>query len=686
MSYKPSLLTAAMIIFMLPAGSSESNQTVDLSKLPHKIPEPVQEICNSVKCQYLAKQVVNLMKKSVNPCDDFYTYACGNYRPAMLNEISILDGLNRKNYDFLLDKLNSEVEESNYFSVKLAKIYYQSCMKEAKMEDNPQLMEVKNQFSKLWPSLNENYVDEKQDLSQLTNLLPETLGEPFYHIRQLPDSNNKDRYLIHIDYPEPSLFKRQFGISSHRKLYELYAKNFGKPSPAAAHDADEWAIFIDARNKLIHEPGTAGYVTHYSLTTLGEISQRFPKFNFKTLIELAYRDAGITITDSEPIAVRDTQYFQKLLHLVEDTESRTLVNAVMFEKLIWRTLHATTLLQQAYLTVFPTLHPWWRCYEELNRYFRESIIRLYEINKFPKTADSRNTVKEIVKMLIDYANTTVAERPLTHNTKMGFFKKLNKLKTVVGSEKNNLAFSKINEMYTGLTLDVNDYSSNRMHVRKRLQILERKQLRGVPKAFDKYQLFPLQAIAAYDAEKNKLYIANGLVQQPFFESNAPKIWLIAKIGIIANTAFAEILGEKGRNYDDMGNERGWVSPVDVNKFELQIVCMTYKYLQQIDNLTSFELNSNHAAEVKKVIKESLAVNLAFGAYHGIKYTDQKLPLGDLTTEQIFFILYAQNSCQLRKANNFYTKMRVNTALRNSIFFSATFNCTDTSPMGSPVKC
>ncbi|XP_020626761.1 neprilysin-11-like [Orbicella faveolata] len=52
------------------------------TELPTTLPTPTEtqpRICNTAKCYQVAEVISNQLNKTMDPCDDFYSYACGGF-------------------------------------------------------------------------------------------------------------------------------------------------------------------------------------------------------------------------------------------------------------------------------------------------------------------------------------------------------------------------------------------------------------------------------------------------------------------------------------------------------------------------------------------------------------------------------------------------------------------------------
>ena len=91
-------------------------------------------VCNSKKCQQVANTLYSYIDESVDPCDDFYLFACGNFKKIWplngnpsVDAIQLLADGNNDRMSDLLD--NPDLENHNSKVIRKIKRSYDECMR-----------------------------------------------------------------------------------------------------------------------------------------------------------------------------------------------------------------------------------------------------------------------------------------------------------------------------------------------------------------------------------------------------------------------------------------------------------------------------------------------------------------------------------------------------------------------------
>ncbi|XP_066593343.1 neprilysin-like [Prorops nasuta] len=97
-------------------------------------------ICQSEECNKIGKFILGNMNKSVNPCDDFYEYACGNWKisnpiPNWATSTSSFHLMLKNVRSKVQEILDAKVEPNDILPVKMAKKWYKACMNEKAIND-----------------------------------------------------------------------------------------------------------------------------------------------------------------------------------------------------------------------------------------------------------------------------------------------------------------------------------------------------------------------------------------------------------------------------------------------------------------------------------------------------------------------------------------------------------------------
>jgi predicted metalloendopeptidase len=83
----------------------------------------------------IAAEMKSFMNESVNPCEDFYEFACGNFADKMsipddMIGISTVSEMSANIYRQIEDILSVEIEDSEHYEAKIAKRFFKMCMDE----------------------------------------------------------------------------------------------------------------------------------------------------------------------------------------------------------------------------------------------------------------------------------------------------------------------------------------------------------------------------------------------------------------------------------------------------------------------------------------------------------------------------------------------------------------------------
>ncbi|XP_066593251.1 uncharacterized protein [Prorops nasuta] len=124
-------------------------------------------ICQTEKCEKMGKFLLGNMNRSINPCDDFYEYACGNWNsgnpiPFWTDRWNLVNFVPENVRLRTREILDAKEEPKDILPVKLAKKWYRACMNEESIKDKG-LSSIVSIVSTIggWPLANK---DGKTDL------------------------------------------------------------------------------------------------------------------------------------------------------------------------------------------------------------------------------------------------------------------------------------------------------------------------------------------------------------------------------------------------------------------------------------------------------------------------------------------------------------------------------------------
>ncbi|KAG1943988.1 membrane metallo-endopeptidase-like [Pimephales promelas] len=319
-----------------------------------------EDVCLTPHCIEAAGSILSKMDQSVDPCDDFYQYACGGWLrdnpiPEDLSSYGIYPWL-RQNVDLKLKELLEQpIQGEDIEAVKKAKVLYTSCMNESilEIEDAKPLLKNLQQKDFRWPVLGDALGSSSRWVESQFNLL-ETLAQiRSQHSKSVlirlfvsPDDKNSNQYIIKLDQASLSLSSREDYITNTTEA-QMYREALLRlmVDVSVMLGADERAAEAQMKSVLDFEMKLAKIVIPYENRTsenmynkysLSKLQRTIPDFNWLGFVRAVidtelYPD--LKISSSEQVIVRAPQHFKDLFKLINVTETRTVANYV-----IWRSV------------------------------------------------------------------------------------------------------------------------------------------------------------------------------------------------------------------------------------------------------------------------------------------------------------------------------------------------------------
>jgi predicted metalloendopeptidase len=646
---------------------------------------------------------VSALDRSVDPCLDFYRFACGGWRKAnpippdqtRWGRFNELAERNRAVLHQILEAVKDPAQTRSPIEARVG-AYYAACMDEATIE-----AQGRNPIEPLLAR-----VEAVHSKSELFRLLGEHEGSALptlFRFGSAPDMHDSNRTIATVGQGGLSLPDRDDYLKEDAKSKEKREKFLehaarmlelaGEDAAAAKADAATvMRVETALANASMDRVAMRDPKNRDNAMTLSELEQLAPAFDFGDFFP-ATGAPGF-----ERLNVTSRKFFEEASAVVDATPI-----ADWKTYLRWHVVRAAApylgdafveedfRFNRHYLQGAKELEPRWkRCVQSTDRALGDDLGRLYVEKAFGP--DSKERMGKMIEALTAALRDDIESLPwMTAETKKKALAKLAAFSTV------KVGYPEKWKDYSSVEVKRDDYFGNS----RRARVFEiKRDYARIEKPTDRtlWGMTPPTVNAYYNAANNEIVFPAGILQPPFFDARMDDPVNFGGIGVVIGHEYTHGFDDQGSKFDAEGNLANWWTPEDRRAFDERTGCFVKEYegFIPVKDPVNGDVHLNGRLTLGENTADNGGLRVAYMALQKALAGQPRTKVDGFTPEQRFFLGFANVWCQnvteaaarqlAQTDSHSAGEFRVVGSVSNMSEFAQAFGCKAGQPMVREPAC